>query len=190
MSLANLFRQNRLFNGVGSYLVASGTKTWASGVDEGVDPLTISGLDGDTQVGYIIVFKYLINASNAGTRLQLRFNSDPSNVYYFVLGVNYAPEVDNPWDGEASLRLVWPDGAGANHGMGVYDIFTSQAISDNFVHVNGQYSVSQPGASVVEWTVSGKYEPPAAVNITSLTIDVNGTSHTGIEFEYKIFRYQ
>ena len=174
---------------VGNILVARGSHSFANGTGPGVNTLTISGLDGNAHLGYILKINYLSEPTNSNNFLTMKLDSLSNTSYSNRVIVNGVIQKNN--SGQDAWAFIDPESGTTKFGNATFDMFLNKSIlSSNDVHMCGIMSGQEPINNTPDaYLCSYAYSSGNPSTISELIIDVSNSNHTGWDLFYSIFRY-
>lgn len=167
-------------------LISSGSHTWNSGINNGVNPLTIGGLDGNNYEFLKLYISFTCTITNEiFNYLQLNFNLNTTNNY----GWAYQELIQKTSVQNTSINnppIIYSDDAGFNVGLGEFLINSKQINNRIFANGNVYYQNGSLNQRILSGGIS--YVSLIDSNMSSLTIDVSNNQHEGWTIDYKLTR--
>lgn len=174
---------------LGYMVVNTGTWSWNSGQAPGANPLPLTGLNGNIQWGYSLIYKFHGEATANTNYLRMRLNNDATSVYANRITQNTSSLVNN--NNVTEWHFIDYDAGDTRDGNGKLDIFTStNQVDSSYATGIMSSSVVGLGNNVQNYKMGYVYNQFSSTNITRFDIDVADNNHTGWLLQFRLIRYQ
>ena len=172
---------------VGMILVADLSQSWAAGV---VTPNLVTANLQPTDVGYLFKFYSNMDATASSTSLVMDINGDTGANYGYKHFSSASTTASIESGSSTHMVLINNNTTGQRIATGTADMWIANSSSDTTVGMRISYCTEELNASATGAVFNGSARYNCGVNnLVSFRFYPSSTSHNGITFNCRIYRY-